>query len=89
MPAVRRRPGGSGAGLISPVWWGAVVTIPLVLLALILIWPDLDGWWQHEPAHFWLVLGASAAAVALGYAVSSAPSAAGTPGCSWSRSGSS
>lgn len=72
MPAVRGRPGGSGADPVAPVWWGTLVTVPLVLLALILLWPSLDGSWQHEPAHFWLVLAASVAAVALGYAVSGA-----------------
>ena len=36
MPAARQRPGGSGAGLVAPVWWGVLVTVPLVLLALIL-----------------------------------------------------
>jgi adenylate cyclase len=48
----------------------AVVAAPLVLLALLLARPALDGKWENQQAHFWLVLGAAALATALGWAVS-------------------
>lgn len=43
--------------------------LPLVLLALVRQRPQLDARWENQPAHFWLVLVAAAAAVALGYTV--------------------
>ena len=39
------------------------------LLALVLAHPSVDATWENHPAHFWLVLGAAAINVALGYAV--------------------
>jgi adenylate cyclase len=56
--------------LRSPGFWLAVVLAPLVLLALVLARPALDGRWENQQAHFWLVLGAAALATALGWAVS-------------------
>jgi adenylate cyclase len=56
--------------LRSPGFWLAVVLAPLVLLALVLARPTLDGRWENQQAHFWLVLGAAALATALGWAVS-------------------
>jgi adenylate cyclase len=47
----------------------AVVLAPLVLLAVLRLEPALDLEWRNHPAHFWLVLAASAIATALGYAV--------------------
>ena len=38
--------------------------------ALVRLRPALDARWENDPAHFWLVLSASAVAVALGYVVS-------------------
>jgi adenylate cyclase len=43
---------------------------PLVLLGVVLARPALDGRWENQQAHFWLVLGAAALATALGWAVS-------------------
>jgi adenylate cyclase len=48
----------------------AVVVAPVVLLAFVLARPSLDGRWENQQAHFWLVLGAAALATALGWAVS-------------------
>jgi adenylate cyclase len=56
--------------LRSPGFWLAIVAAPLVLLALLLARPALDGRWENQQAHFWLVLGAAAVATALGWAVS-------------------
>jgi adenylate cyclase len=48
--------------------------LPLLLLALVRQRPRLDLRWENQPAHFWLVLVAAAAAVGLGYAVFAAAS---------------
>lgn len=48
------------------------VLLPLLLLALLRYRPQLDVAWESHPAHFWLVLAASAIACALGYAVTAA-----------------
>ena len=50
----------------------AAAVVPLVLLALLRLRPTLDARWEQHPAHFWLVLAASALATALGYAVAAA-----------------
>ena len=34
----------------------AVLALPLVGLAVLLFWSDVDGRWEHHPSHFWLVL---------------------------------
>ena len=52
----------------------AVAAVPLALLTLVRQRPQLDARWENHPAHFWLVLAAAAAAVALGYAVFAAAS---------------
>ena len=38
------------------VFGAAVLMVPLIGLALVLVRPDLDLRWEHHPAHFWLVL---------------------------------
>ena len=48
----------------------AVVLAPLVLFALLLARPAIDGRWENQQAHFWLVLAAAAVATVLGWAVS-------------------
>ncbi len=50
--------------------WAAIVVAPLVLLVAMLARPAVDRSWENHPAHFWLVLGAAAVAIALGWAVS-------------------
>jgi adenylate cyclase len=47
----------------------AVAAVPLALVTLVRQQPQLDARWENHPAHFWLVLIAAAAAVALGYTV--------------------
>jgi adenylate cyclase len=51
---------------------GLVLTAPLVVLAVLLARPRLDAEWENQPAHFWLVLAAAAAAFAVGFAISEA-----------------
>ena len=52
--------------------WVAVAVAPLLLLALLLARPAIDGAWENHPAHFWLVLGAALVATALGFSVTTA-----------------
>ena len=42
---------------------------PIVGLALLLAAPSTDPHWDHQPSHFWLVLGAAAIAAVLGWSV--------------------
>lgn len=51
---------------------GVGVAAPLALLALVLVRPEIDHHWAHQPAHFWLVLGAAAISVAIASAVMTA-----------------
>ncbi|HZA20238.1 MAG TPA: hypothetical protein VE889_05220, partial [Actinomycetota bacterium] len=50
--------------------WIALALIPVALVLVLRLRPALDVQWENHPAHFWLVLSASAVAVALGWAVS-------------------
>jgi adenylate cyclase len=50
----------------------ALVTIPLVGLALLRTDPSLDVVWEHHPAHFWLVLGVALVNVVLAVLTSEA-----------------
>ena len=59
----------NGVRLKPDPTWVAVVLAPLIVLALLLARPSLDGTWENHPAHFWLVLGAAAVATALGWSV--------------------
>lgn len=43
-----------------------LLVIPLAGLALLLVRPELDLEWQHNPAHFWLVVVVAVVAVLLG-----------------------
>jgi adenylate cyclase len=52
--------------------WVAVAAAPLLLLAVLLARPAIDGAWENHPAHFWLVLGAALVATALGLSVTTA-----------------
>ncbi len=57
---------------MRPGTWVAVAVAPLLLLAVLLARPAIDGDWENHPAHFWLVLGAALAATALGFSVTTA-----------------
>jgi class 3 adenylate cyclase len=42
---------------------------PVVGLVVLLSAPSVDPHWDHQPSHFWLVLGAAAIAAALGWSI--------------------
>jgi adenylate cyclase len=46
----------------------ALLALPLLALALLLAAPDADIHWQHQPAHFWLVLVTAGLNAVLAYA---------------------
>jgi adenylate cyclase len=50
------------------VAWGALVSLPLAGLAVVLAEPSADVHWEHHPSHFWLVLSTSVASAILAYA---------------------
>jgi adenylate cyclase len=50
-------------------WWALALLVPLALVALLRSAPDLDGRWENNPAHFWLVLVAALAALAMASAL--------------------
>jgi adenylate cyclase len=52
----------------SSVVLGALLLLaPIAGLALLLARPELDHVWEHQPSHFWLVLGTAAVSFALAY----------------------
>src|SRR5215212_490000 len=42
---------------------------PVAGFALLLSQPSIDGHWDHQPSHFWIVLGAAVIAAALGWSI--------------------
>ena len=63
--------GRAPAGTRGRLWVaGPALLVPLAGLVLLLAVPELDGRWQHQPAHFWLVLVAAGLNAALAYSTS-------------------
>jgi class 3 adenylate cyclase len=58
-----------GRSPAHPLWPLLVLVVGAGVLALVLAHPAVDESWENHPAHFWLVLGAAAINVALGYTV--------------------
>jgi adenylate cyclase len=55
---------------LPPAWLiggGIALLIPVAALLVLLARPELDHAWEHQPSHFWLVLGTAAASFALAY----------------------
>jgi class 3 adenylate cyclase len=50
-----------------PRFWGSLLVLPVLGLALLLLRPELDVEWEHHPSHFWLVLVTAVVNVALAY----------------------
>ena len=64
---------GSGHGRSGVPWMsGVVLALPLVGLAVLLARPELDMEWEHQPAHFWIVLLAAALNAVLAYLTNAA-----------------
>lgn len=51
---------------------GVLLLLPMVGLALLLLVPSIDLMWEHQPSHFWLVLGVALLNVVLGLLASEA-----------------
>jgi adenylate cyclase len=45
---------------------GVLLLLPMAGLALLLLIPSIDVMWEHQPSHFWLVLGIALLNVVLG-----------------------
>src|ERR1051326_1546463 len=56
--------------MLSRSAWIAAVAFPAWAVAVLLAQRDLDRVWESHPAHFWTVLTAASASVAVGWAVS-------------------
>jgi adenylate cyclase len=54
------------------IWIGVLVLLPLVGLGLLLLVPEIDLEWQHQPSHFLLVFGVAFVNVVLGLLASEA-----------------
>ena len=52
--------------------WIAAVALPAAAFVVLLARPNVDRIWESHPAHFWTVLTAAAASVAVGWSVSNA-----------------
>lgn len=61
----------SGSVLSRPAWIALALALatPVAGLAVLLAAPSADVHWDHQPSHFWLVLGAAATAGVLGWSV--------------------
>lgn len=62
------REGTPSEGVPGWSWPSALLlALPLVGLAVLLLRPELDLAWEHQPSHFWLVLAASVVNAVLAY----------------------
>ncbi|MGI8998472.1 MAG: adenylate/guanylate cyclase domain-containing protein [Candidatus Limnocylindria bacterium] len=62
--------------MIERRWFliGIVLLLPLAGLALLVLRPEFDLVWEHQPSHFWLVLAAAVVSVTLAYVTNEAAS---------------
>jgi class 3 adenylate cyclase len=60
-------PEGPSSGAGARWAWLILLALPLAGLLLLLIRPELDLEWEHQPSHFWLVLITAGGNVALAY----------------------
>ncbi len=60
--------------MIERRWFliGFALLLPLLGLGLLVLRPELDLVWEHQPSHFWLVLGAAIVSVTLAYVTNEA-----------------
>jgi adenylate cyclase len=59
-------------GTRRTIWLVVAIVVPLAVVALLRAVPELDATWENHPAHFWLVLAAALASVALGVSIGEA-----------------
>lgn len=59
-------------GPVRTAVWLLHVVLPLLGLWLLVARPELDARWEHQPSHFWLVLGVAGINVVLGWRIQSA-----------------
>jgi class 3 adenylate cyclase len=59
-------------GPVRTAVWLLHVALPLLGLWLLVARPELDAHWEHQPSHFWLVLGVAGVNVVLGWRIQSA-----------------
>jgi adenylate cyclase len=55
-----------------PWIWGTALALPLSLVILLRVAPELDARWEVDPVHFWIVLAAGVANAGLAVAISEA-----------------
>jgi adenylate cyclase len=73
-----RDPGSSPRHAGTPVWAVALaLAIPIAGLVLLRVRTPLDIMWQHDPTHFWLVLGAATLSAITAYGTGTAASRRG------------
>src|SRR4051794_39392226 len=68
----RRHPHCSRASAMSrrrAIAVAVALATPVAGFALLLSRPSIDGHWNHQPSHFWVVLGAAVIAAALGWSI--------------------
>lgn len=66
-----------GRVAIGPVAGALVLALPLVGLVVLRARPELDAVYQHDPTHFWLVLGAAVLSATTAYGTGTAASRRG------------
>ena len=59
----------SSGGRVRFVVWALHLALPLLALWLLIVRPELDIRWEHQPSHFWLVMAVAAINVALAYQI--------------------
>jgi adenylate cyclase len=55
----------------TSIAFAIALAVPIVGVAWLLAAPEADGHWDHQPSHFWLVLGTAVIAAILGWSVGS------------------
>ena len=61
--------------------WAFALALPLVLVMILRLAPEIDERWEVDPVHFWLVLAAGVLNAGLALAISESGRRRGTRGC--------
>ena len=62
--------------------WAFALAVPLVLVMVLRLVPEIDERWEVDPVHFWLVLAAGVLNAGLALAISESGRRRGTRGFS-------